>query len=335
MKTILFVGCIPPPIGGVTVLVKQLLDELKDSDEVTVKYLDIREKKILFLFKYLFAILFSDIVTLQFTDVITSSFYLRLFIIAKLFRKKIIVRGFGGRLEKLYEGLSKYRKDILKYTIFKANYFLCETKANYDYFRSILGEKTIWYSNSRPFTNKVRFNNNKALKFCFFGQIKSTKGIREIFYSSKELPKEITIDIYGPLEYDILENEITKLNSECNAKYMGCISPEKVIEMMQNYDVLLLPSYHDGEGYPGVILEAYNLGMPVISTNWRSIPEIVDNKSGILVTPKNIKELHSAILNISQNKELYVALQKGAYNQARKFDSKKWTNHFINLCKNI
>ena len=60
---------------------------------------------------------------------------------------------------------------------------------------------------------------------------------------------------------------------------------------------MILPTYHVGEGYPGIIIEAFSIGMPVISTYWNSIPELIShNKNGLLVP---IKDLDSLVNSIS------------------------------------
>ena len=86
------------------------------------------------------------------------------------------------------------------------------------------------------------------------------------------------------------------------------------------YDVLILPTYHEGEGYPGIILEAFSLGLPVISTNWNSIPEIVKhNENGLLVPIKDVDSLIKAILYFNQNN--YQNFRTNAINSFDQFDS--------------
>ena len=71
---------------------------------------------------------------------------------------------------------------------------------------------------------------------------------------------------------------------------------------MSEYNILILPTYWIGEGYPGIIIEAQSIGMPVISTLWGAIPELIeDHVNGILVPIKDEQALLNAILRITQS----------------------------------
>lgn len=57
--------------------------------------------------------------------------------------------------------------------------------------------------------------------------------------------------------------------------------------------MLALPSYN--EGYPNVVIEALSCGRPVIATNVGGILELVNEKSGILIAPRDSRALAAAI----------------------------------------
>ena len=81
-----------------------------------------------------------------------------------------------------------------------------------------------------------------------------------------------------------------------------------------------MPTFHEGEGYPGIILEAFSVGMPVISTHWNSIPEIVmHNENGLLVPIKDTECLKKGILYF--NKSNYLKFRTKAIKSFDQFDS--------------
>jgi len=81
----------------------------------------------------------------------------------------------------------------------------------------------------------------------------------------------------------------------------GAIPHEKLIAMYKNHevDLVILPSITTNkgahEGIPVSLMEAMAYGIPVISTNTGGIPELVNDKSGIMVEEKNAKDIANAL----------------------------------------
>lgn len=78
-----------------------------------------------------------------------------------------------------------------------------------------------------------------------------------------------------------VEVEIAKHGVSAAVEIAGWIPNEKVRAMMKEGRALLLPSY--AEGLPVVIMEAFALGRPVISTYIAGIPELVDDVCGWII----------------------------------------------------
>lgn len=98
------------------------------------------------------------------------------------------------------------------------------------------------------------------------------------------------------------------------------LSPKDVVNVLKKYDIMLLPTWFKGEGYPGIIIEALSLGMPVISTEWISIPEIIeDGFNGKLIEVRNSDKLREAIEFF--NIENYPKFRQNAFNSFEQFNS--------------
>jgi glycosyltransferase involved in cell wall biosynthesis len=91
--------------------------------------------------------------------------------------------------------------------------------------------------------------------------------------------------------------------------------------------------YLSGEGYPGAILEAFAAGIPVITTRWLSIPEIVDHSCGILIPPRNPAALADAVIRLTTDPLLYQRLCAGAVGKRGQFSSSYWTRAFVDYCR--
>ena len=75
---------------------------------------------------------------------------------------------------------------------------------------------------------------------------------------------------------------------------------EEAVKLMENFDIIALPTYYEGEAFPISILEAMSKGKLVISCPRAAIPDMLTSldgeKCGILVSEKSYKEIAEAIL---------------------------------------
>ncbi len=93
--------------------------------------------------------------------------------------------------------------------------------------------------------------------------------------------------------------------------------------IVAGYDAVLLPTYHLGEGYPAVILEAYAAGVPVVATNWLSLPEMVeDGVRGFLVPVRSPEKIREAVGRLSADERLYESMRGKALEYVESFSER-------------
>ena len=79
---------------------------------------------------------------------------------------------------------------------------------------------------------------------------------------------------------------------------------------------MLFPTYYEGEGFAGTLIDAMAAGVPVIASDWKYNKEIVeDGKTGIIMHNSLEKEL----LNILQEKEQWMRMKKLCVLEAKKY----------------
>lgn len=220
-----------------------------------------------------------------------------LYLLARLGRKPIVLRPFGSRLRETYDSLSGLAKWGFERTVLQADLLFLQTQSLINYFQPLSRHLAhLPTSRELPAFESEEIPRTYRKRFAFLGHLKKVKGIDEILAVWEQLPEEYVIHLYGPIkeeQYDYLASE--------RIIYQGVLSSREVLAKLDEYDVLLLPTYFSGEGYPGAIIEAYSLGMPVISTQWRSIPEIVlDGETGRLIAPRDSDALLEGILGIDE-----------------------------------
>ena len=184
----------------------------------------------------------------------------------------------------------------------------------------------------QEFGSSTISENSCCRRFVFMGHVSDVKGVREILALDGNLPDSVTVDVFGPCTGAISERDFDGCNK---VWYRGIVEPAQVIFTLAQYDALLLPTYHIGEGYPGVIVEAYAAGLPVVCTRWRALPEIVDCTSGILVEPRNSDALFDAMKRLIEDDDLYARLREGARKRRREFSSEVWNNKFVEYCRDL
>lgn len=297
-------------IGGTTVLMDLFEKYLKENNvEYKLIESNLYDNEI-FNFIYIAIKMFSIVGRVDIVIANAGLNFLRylsplLLLVSKVFKKKFILRIFGGRIDIIYEQSYWLEKKIYNFLFWKSDLIFVETLIAKAFLQSRFKTTIEWFPNCRK-KNSLEAKEFRK-KFIFLGHVKKEKGILEIL-KVNELDS-IKIDIFGPIH-----DKSIRLDRH----YKGIVSPDEVIEKLAEYDVLVLPTYWYGEGYPGVILEAFSLGIPVVSTNYRAIPEIIDDgKNGILVRPKNHKELHDALLGF--NTENYSIYSVNAYEKFNKF----------------
>lgn len=330
---ILFIGPrfnkeLPSKTGGTIVLFENLLEK---CDELNINYEVIDSKKGNYKNKLLaiISIILGSLIKIPKVSHVSihgsgkDYTYIAPFIIffSKIFKKTISLRKFAGDFDILYDNCSTSRKQILKYVLKNSDINFFETKYLVKQFK-LINENTYWFPNVRKKTNIKREGNYKK-RFIFLSQIKEEKGIREIFEVSNQLDNSYTFDIYG----NLLDNMKNTNFNNYNVNYKGALNPEDVQKTLSQYDVFILPTFWKSEGYPGVIIEALSVGLPIISTNLRGIKEMVDSDSSILIEPKNILQLKKAIESI--NDKNYLGKSTAALKQFSNFDSQKQTEAFL------
>ena len=126
----------------------------------------------------------------------------------------------------------------------------------------------------------------------------------EVLRAFQSLNESYSLSIYGPIKEHKYRN-----SPSFQEVYKGIVPKEAMPAILMEHDLLVLPTHFTGEGYPGSIIEAYAVGMPVITTRWKAIPEIVEQgKTGLLISIKSHLELLSAIQHFDESN--YLAFSK-------------------------
>lgn len=256
-------------------------------------------------------------------------FFPLLFFISKMRKSEIVYVTVGGWL---YDFLTS-NASIYTYMLKNINSILVETNYLENNLAKLGLPNVLWIPNFRILsyqnTPKKIIKDNKKFNIVFMARIMEKKGIYLLFDFIKDYleniyqySKDISVTFYGPINpHEELKFKQLVDKYEPYIIYNGILDPTEIYETLPRYDVLVLPTYYEGEGFPGTILDAYLCGLPVITTKWKQIPEFVEEgKTGFLID-YDVTQLSERIQQLSNDNDLLSIMSDNAYNKSREYSS--------------
>lgn len=236
--------------------------------------------------------------------------------IAKAAGKPCYLRSIGGSLDNYYMGLRPLFRRLFRSTLNQVDGLIIETELNHQYFAQMLGDKVYYVPAYRPLSENEQAapapvdQRSGPLRAAYVGHIREEKGIFVLLESLRTLNgTSVTCDFYGPIYGAASQRFQQELAQTPNAAYRGVLNPDQVVSTLRQYDVMVFPTHYPGEGHPGVVVEAMIAGIPVITTRFRSIPELIKHEvNGLLIEPRNGQQLRQAIQTLQQNRPLLASL---------------------------
>lgn len=222
--------------------------------------------------------------------------------LTKLFKRKVVIHIHGGGFKEYYEK----NKAFVHRNLSKCDIIIALTEYWRIYFKGLGFDNVVIVPNivDAPVVLK-NMNDDGKTHILYLGMITKAKGIYDLLdvvnkYKTA-LENKIILHIGGNGETSTLQSIIKENGLSQIVKFEGWVSGEKKVELLNNADVFILPSYT--EGLPISILEAMSYRLPVISTPVGGIPEVIkDGENGFLFTPGDKDALYNAINNLVADK---------------------------------
>lgn len=179
----------------------------------------------------------------------------------------------------------------------------------------------------------IKIDHQQPYKLCTFSRVMPEKGITIACNVIEKITvqkgqKYISLDIYGQIEKGY-ENWFKELIKKCshNIRYCGAVDSSKSSQILSKYDALLFPTYYDGEGVPGTIIDAFFAGVPVIASDWHFNSEIISNGiTGIIF--KNERQLYKYLLHMDQNINKIKEMKRECVMESKKYTEQEFLENF-------
>lgn len=206
----------------------------------------------------------------------------------------------------------------------KFNAILVELHSMESSCRDLGLNNTFYFPNFRLYEPKPAQINTigKSFKFVFFSRVIPEKGIFTAIEALDMLLKQnfsVSLDIFGPV-HD--QEVISKIESVDGCNYKGVLSPEgnSIYNTLNNYDLLIFPTYYEGEGFPGAIVDAFLSGLAVVASDWKFNKEIIEvGKNGMLFKVKCTASLYNILADLCMDKEKVQEMKDYAIETSRQY----------------
>ncbi len=331
--------CSPDAIGGQAACARMLLNHFDAAEWTAISFpLPERHNKVMRVVASMRILLQSAWLCL--TKKITVVHILSACSRSALFEKLVIARAlkmtgvkvvinFQGALDFYYARYSPREKSFVRNELSKLDVLLCLHDGMKNFLIGQLGldPLKIWVIPNavviEPEIEKIKSTGN-VIRLVYFGGIVGSKGVDVLIKACallmKEHPeKKFSLDIVGPEVEKGLTEKLKTLSSEEGigelVKFHPPVTGEGRRQVFASTDIFVLPTRM--EGFPFVLLEAMQAGLPVVTTDIPPMNLAIENgMNGMLFEVDNVFDFAAKIYELMLDENKRTLMGKAAREHA-------------------
>lgn len=168
-----------------------------------------------------------------------------------------------------------------------------------------------------------------SLECLYIGHVRRLKGVLEAALAAASVPGT-RLNVYGPL-IDVSEDELRR----AGATYHGIVQPSDVSNLMARHDLLVFPTRYPGEGYPGVLVEAALVGLPVLATRWQALPEMFPGDEILWLDDSSVESIARKLAEVRSRAASLRAASAKIRMRGDLFDADAVFERFYDACTKV
>ncbi len=153
---------------------------------------------------------------------------------------------------------------------------------------------------------------SSTLRVLFLSNINESKGIRTLMTAIPKvigLAPDVLFVLAGPWQDRSVEKEVLEFVERHGIResvhWTGPVFGKDKENLLAGSDIFVFPSHYPLEAMSLVVLEAMRAGLPVITSDIGSLPEVViDGKTGFVIPPRDPERLAEKIVRLVKEPKL-------------------------------
>lgn len=337
-KRVLLIGSLPPPHGGGTISFDYFYRYVNELPHLLVTFVDLHVRKRDAEGRYLGRSPFrtwlrglaalrhippTESVVLFASRRMAFSYGLLLILAARLFRKPVHIRLFGGRPYQRVAVKAGISRVFVESLLSLASGISLETEVGRDDFPARVRRRVAAIPGYRPRCKSQNgASTDDCVRFVYAGRIDRSKGIDVLLAACEQLEQRVSseafrVHCYGGATPEFVEACARRPSIQLH----GTVDNATYLARLSSFDAFVYPSVYDNEGHPGAVIEAMLCGLPLVSSALPTIMEIVhDGVEGLLFEAGSADSLSRTMERLVSDRGLREMLAIGSGRKGREFD---------------
>ncbi len=181
----------------------------------------------------------------------------------------------------------------------------------------------------------IRFSSNnqnneykcdgESINVVFISRVVEEKGILDLMDVVNAINKEqhsnkVKLNIYGEKHLNDNQESIFNGYLNDNVSYYGPIPNKEADEVLKKNTIACLPTKYVGEGTPGFLIEALIAGVPLVTSSFTQVNDIIkDGVDSLIFKIGDKDDLKSKLLLLLNNRDMLLELHKNAIQSGKRF----------------
>lgn len=238
-------------------------------------------------------------------------------LVARLFKIPILLHAHGGRFIQFYERCNRLLKKYISKILNLSSCLILLSSEKLSWFSRLLNHDTIFTIPNLialpDWVSKRDLPRSKqSVSILYLGSIIKEKGVFDLIESVPSIISEhpntqFIIVGSGKLEQVRQLSEAKKIQN--NVVFTGWVDESAKLKLLNQADILILPSYY--EELPYSILEGMAAGLAIAASRVGGIPTLIEaGANGLLFEPGNISEIVDTLKFLISYPEVRIQMGK-------------------------